>query len=77
MATWITDWSDIGDDTAYLVQPVNARPGGTLYLGAPPQVIRGWQVKRLTRGCYAALEVPDPEPALRRLVEERRRAIGQ
>ncbi len=71
-ATWVIDWSDIGEDTCYLVRPVHARPDGALYLGSPPQVIFGWQVKRLMEGCYAAMEIPDPEPALRRLRERKR-----
>ncbi len=73
--SWITDWSEIGNDTLYLIQPVNGRPDGTLYLGSPPAVLHGWQVKRLMKGCYAALELPDPASALRQLREANRRIV--
>ena len=59
MTTWITDWSEIGDQTEYLVRPINARQDRTLYLGRPTGILKGWEVKRLTPRCYAALEMPE------------------
>ncbi len=64
MNRWITDWSEIGDDTKYIVCPINSAPGGSpLYLGQPIGRMTGWEVKRLMAKCYAALEMPEFVPA--------------
>lgn len=57
-SAWITDWAFIVDDKDYIVCPINARPDKSLYLGQPTGVLKGWEVARLMKGCYAALICP-------------------
>lgn len=66
-ARWIIDWSEIRDQTYYIVCPINRRMEGgqpkELYLGQPIERMKGWGVKRLMVKCYAALECPEFVPA--------------
>ncbi len=64
MNSWIVDWSDITDRRQYAVAPINARDNGELYLGGRLEMMIGWQVKRLRERCYAALEMPQFDPAI-------------
>lgn len=61
MSEWITDWAKIDDSKWYFVCPIN-KSGDRVYLGQPEARV-GWSVKRLLRGCYAALERPEFDAA--------------
>jgi hypothetical protein len=54
----VTDYAELVDAQRYIVCPINARADGTLYLGQPRSE-DGWAIKRLTKGCYAALAMPE------------------
>lgn len=57
---WITDWSEISENERYIVCSIAAKADDlhTLYL-YKPEIMLGWQVKRLMAKCYAALPMPE------------------
>jgi hypothetical protein len=52
---WIKQWSSIEGDKTYLVMAL--LPSMELY---QPQILTGWQVKRLMEGVYLATEFIPP-----------------
>lgn len=68
---WIERWSDIDGDRAYIVMA--KLPNGDLY---QPQILTGWQVKRLMEGVYSATEFFPPNPS-ESVIGQMRRASGQ
>lgn len=59
---WISEWSKIDPHAEYIVCPINQTAGGELYLGQPIRY-KGWQVRRLTPKCYAAILMPPFVPS--------------
>ncbi len=63
--SYIVDWTGIVENNGYyIVFPINGHLDGHLYLGSRPEVMLGWQVKRLRQGCYAALPKPTFDPVI-------------
>ncbi len=54
---WIKRWSSIEGDKTYLVMARFPGDGLRLY---HPQILTGWQVKRLIEGVYLATEFTPP-----------------
>lgn len=54
--TWVYEWSTIEDKARYIVCAIGSGHAG-LYLYRP-ELLDGWQVKRLMPRCYAALPMP-------------------
>ncbi len=55
---WITDWNEIHESATYITCAVGvSRTDGSFYL-YEPQLLLGWQVKRLMEKVYAALPCP-------------------
>jgi len=55
---WITDWTTVDDKQRYIVFPVQQQANhDDLYLGRP-ELMFGWQLKRLMSLCYVALPLP-------------------
>lgn len=55
---WITDPTTVDGNDRYLVLAIGQRDDKSTYL-YEPQVLLGWQFKRLTAGCYAAIPMPE------------------
>lgn len=61
-AKWVTTWANLDDDKRYLVACLNQYGDGPVKLGNPIELCKGWEVRRLRQGCYAALAVPELDP---------------
>jgi len=63
---WVWTWETIDEQQTYLVCNLNAASNGSgaIYL-ARPQLMKGWEVSRLTPKCYAAMPCPELPAAIR------------
>lgn len=55
---WIIDSAEVGDNEALIVCAIRACRGKRTYL-YKPELMRGWEFKRLLAGCYAAIPMPE------------------
>ena len=58
MSDWITDYTQVDEAGAYIVLAIAPKQDGTGTFLYDPNIRTGWQLKRLTPGCYAAILMP-------------------
>lgn len=63
MNEWIYDFTALNDKERYLVASIHGGcspdSNNKHYYPARPAFMRGYEVKRLMKGCYVALKLPD------------------